>query len=172
MSREAAGRKSAAQRTHRIDGVADRVHSAAIHLLRRLRREDDASGLSAPRLSALSVVVFAGPLTLGALATVEQVRPPTMTRLVGALARDGLVRRRADPGDARRAIVEATARGRSLIAEGRERRIALLAGRLATLTAEELATLERAAELLERAAGAGDDGPSAGGSLRLGRGRR
>src|SRR5688500_6771107 len=172
MPREATGRKSSAEGARRIDRVADRVHSAAIHLLRRLRREDDASGLSAPRLSALSVVVFGGPLTLGALATAEQVRPPTMTRLVAALERDGLVRRRVDPGDARRAVVEATARGRSLIAEGRARRIGLLAGRLAALTPEELATLEQAAELLERVAGAAGDRPAAGGSLRLGRGRR
>jgi hypothetical protein len=68
------------------DRVADRVHSAAIHLLRRLRREDDRWGLSAPRLSALSVLVFGGrALTLGELAAAEQVRPPTMTRLVSAL---------------------------------------------------------------------------------------
>ncbi|MDQ3996553.1 MAG: hypothetical protein M3303_05995, partial [Gemmatimonadota bacterium] len=65
--------------------LADRLHSAAIHLLRRLRREDARTGLSGPRLSALSVVVFAGPLTLGELAAAEQVRPPTMTRLVRAL---------------------------------------------------------------------------------------
>ena len=77
--------------------VADRLHSAAIHLLRSLRREDDAVGLSAPRLSALSVVVFAGPITLGALAAAEQVRPPTMTRLVQALEAEGLVERLAAP---------------------------------------------------------------------------
>src|SRR5229473_2111765 len=76
--------------------TADRLHSAAIHLLRRLRRQDDASGLTAPRLSALSVIVFSGPLTLGALATAEQVRPPTMTRLVAALEEAGLVVR--EPG--------------------------------------------------------------------------
>jgi hypothetical protein len=71
--------------------TADRLHSAAIHLLRRLRREDAKSGLSAPRLSALSVLVFGGPLTLGELANAEQVRPPTMTRLVTALEADGRV---------------------------------------------------------------------------------
>ncbi len=56
--------------------VADRLHSAAIHLLRRLRRTDEATGLSPARLSALSVVVYAGPRTLGELAGIEQVRPP------------------------------------------------------------------------------------------------
>ncbi|HJU65574.1 MAG TPA: MarR family transcriptional regulator, partial [Gemmatimonadaceae bacterium] len=81
--------------------IADRVHSAAIHLLRRLRKEDTKTGLSAPRLSALSVVVFGGPLTLGALAAAEQVRPPTMTRLVTALEKRGLVTREPDPDDGR-----------------------------------------------------------------------
>src|SRR5215208_7560323 len=86
-------RKTAAEKT---SDLADRLHSAAIHLLRRLRREDDASGLAAPKLSALSVVVHAGPLTLGALAAAEQVRPPTMTRIVAALEAEGLVTREAD----------------------------------------------------------------------------
>src|SRR5665811_244600 len=75
------------------DGVADRVHSAAIHLLRALRKQDDKWGLSAPRLSALSVVVFSGRITLGGLARAEQVRPPTMTRLVRALELQKLVTR-------------------------------------------------------------------------------
>src|SRR6476646_4707632 len=71
--------------------LADRLHSVAIHILRRLRREDDASGLPAPQLSALSVIVFGGPITLGALAAAEQVRPPTITRLVATLEDAGLV---------------------------------------------------------------------------------
>src|SRR3954468_14349028 len=91
--------------------VADRLHSAAIHLLRRLRTEDTASGLTAPRLSALSVIVFGGPLTLGALAAAEQVRPPTMTRLVAALEQAGLVARELDPDDRRHVLLRATAEG-------------------------------------------------------------
>jgi DNA-binding MarR family transcriptional regulator len=71
--------------------IADHLHSAAIHLLRKLRKEDEGSGLNAPRLSALSVIVFAGPITLGDLAAAEQVRPPTMTRIVNALEQQGLV---------------------------------------------------------------------------------
>ena len=132
--------------------VADGVHSAAIHLLRWLRREDDRSGLSAPRLSALSVVVFAGPVTLGELAAAEQVRPPTMTRLVQALEADGLVARQADPRDARVTRLRATPKGRRLLAEGRARRVAALERRLAALGAEERATLERAAAIIERIA--------------------
>src|ERR1700722_9209081 len=91
--------------------IADRIHSAAIHLLRKLRREDDASGFSAPRLSALSVVVFAGPVSLGELAAAEQVRPPTMTRIVDALARQGLVTRRKNARDGRSIQIAATVEG-------------------------------------------------------------
>lgn len=130
--------------------VADRLHSAAIHLLRRLRQEDAGSGLSAPRLSALSVIVFAGPLTLGELAEAEQVRPPTISRLVKQLESDGLVERLPDPRDGRVQRVRATGRGRALLQEGRTRRIATLTGDLAALPPGELVTLARAADLLER----------------------
>jgi len=130
--------------------VADRLHSAAIHLLRRLRREDDASGLSAPRLSALSVVVFAGPTTLGALAEAEQVRPPTMTRVVQSLERDGLVTREPVADDARVVLIRATPRGSKLFGAGRTRRVKRLATDLAALAPAELTLLSRAAGLLER----------------------
>ena len=90
--------------------TADRLHSAAIHLLRRLRTEDSASGLSAPRLSALSVVIVGGPITLGALAAAEQVRPPTITRLVRELEREGLVELVPDPEDGRVRRVRASVR--------------------------------------------------------------
>ncbi|MFN8636567.1 MAG: MarR family transcriptional regulator [Chloroflexota bacterium] len=130
--------------------VADRLHSAAIHLLRRLRVEDAASGLTAPRLSALSVIVFGGPLTLGALAAAEQVRPPTMTRLVAALERDGLVTRETDLTDRRQILLSATSAGRQLLEEGRVRRTASLTKRLAALPAADLRVLARAAALLER----------------------
>lgn len=129
--------------------VADRLHSAAIHLLRRLRAEDAASGLTAPRLSALSVIVFAGPLSLGELAEAEQVRPPTISRLVRELESEGLVRRGPDPEDRRVQRVRATARGRRLLEAGRARRVAALAADLAALPARELAALARAADLLE-----------------------
>src|SRR5690242_18729709 len=81
--------------------VADRLHSAAIHLLRRVRREDAGAGLSAPQLSALSVLVFRGSLTLGELAHAEQVRPPTITRIVADLEAAGLATRAARESDRR-----------------------------------------------------------------------
>lgn len=133
--------------------LADRLHSAAIHLLRRLRREDAASGLPAPRLSALSVIVFRGPMTLSDLAAAEQVRPPTMTRVVAALEADGLVARETDPTDRRIAHVRATPKGARVLEEGRLRRVEALAREVAALGDRDAATLARATDLLERIVG-------------------
>ena len=129
--------------------VAEKLHSAAIHLLRRLRRQDVATGQTAPRLSALSVIVYGGPLTLGALAAAEQVRPPTMTRIVAALEADGLVQRAPSTEDRRVTLVRATPAGETLLHEGRRRRTAQLAAQLAALPARDRATLARAVDLLE-----------------------
>jgi len=129
--------------------VADRLHSAAIHLLRGLRVEDKAIGLSGPRASALSVIVFRGPIAMGALAEAEQVRPPTITRLVAGLEREGLVRRVTDRTDARVQLVAATAAGRGLLNKGRARRVERLTGGMARLSAEDQQVLARAAELME-----------------------
>ena len=136
-------------RADEAEHLADGLHSAAIHLLRRLRREDTKTGLSAPRLSALSVVVFAGPLTLGALAAAEQVRPPTMTRLVTALADEGLVVREPDASDGRLTRIRATPRGRTLLFQGRARRVAALTAEVRALGPAERADLERAVTVLQ-----------------------
>src|SRR5262245_21904262 len=132
--------------------LATRLHSAAIHLLRRLRVEDVASGLSGPRASALSVVVFGGPITLGDLARAEQVRPPTMSRLVSGLVRAGLVESEQDPGDRRVQRIRATAKGRSLLLAGRARRVRRLSRDLERLSPDEFATLAAALETIERVA--------------------
>ena len=131
------------------DEVADRLHSAAIHLLRRAAEEDRGVGLSRARLSALSVVVFRGPLTLGELAAAEGVRSATMTGIVNGLERDGLVRRRPHGRDRRSVNIESTAAGRRLLQQARGRRIERVARRLDDLTAEELDLLRRAARLLD-----------------------
>jgi DNA-binding MarR family transcriptional regulator len=133
-----------------VGRVADRLHSAAIHLLRRLRVEDEALGISAPRLSVLSVLVFAGPRRIGELARIEQVEPPTMTRLVDGLARDGLVLREPDPDDARAVRVRATSTGARTLRRGRARRVEALRTRLAGLSPTELAALGEGVEVLER----------------------
>jgi len=129
--------------------VADRLHSAAIHLLRRLRRQDKASGEGPARLSALSVLVFGGPMTLGQLAATEQVRPPTMTRIVDALERSGLVRRVTDTADARRIRLHATAEGARLLQKARQRRIEYLTQGLEILRPSDLEQLRNAVAILE-----------------------
>src|SRR3954471_4714380 len=128
--------------------VADRLHSAAVHLLRRLRRVDDAMGLTPARASALSVLVFGGrPVTLGALARAEQVSAPTVTRLIVGMERDGLVRRDADEHDGRVVWLHATGKGAKLLHAGRRRRVAALEADLSRLTASERETLDTATGL-------------------------
>ena len=129
--------------------LADRLHSAAIHLLRRLRIEDEASGLTGPQLSALSVIVFGGPITMGDLAQAEQVRPPTISRLVQGLEADGLVERRRDVDDARVQRLTATVKGRRILRQGRERRVARLSAQIAELPSAERGALEGAVVVLE-----------------------
>jgi DNA-binding MarR family transcriptional regulator len=131
--------------------VADRLHSAAIHLLRRVRRVDEATGLTAARLSALSVLVFGGPTTIGDLARMEQVSAPTISRLVAGLERDGLVLRESDDRDARVVRLRATDRGHVILARGREQRVAELVRVLDRLSASDLATLASAASVIEHA---------------------
>ena len=129
--------------------VADLLNSSAIHVLRRAREEDKASGLSPARLSALSVVVFRGPLPLGELAAAEGVRPATMTGIVNGLERDGLARRRPHGADGRSVLIDATAGGKRLLARARARRIDGIAERLGDLSADQLAVLWEAGRLLE-----------------------
>lgn len=131
--------------------LADQLHSSAIHLLRRVRKQDVATGEGPARLSALSVLVFGGAKTLGELAAAEQVKPPTMSRIVAGLARSRLVTIREDPKDARRMRIRATAKGQSLLQKGRRMCVAYLASQLEKLTPEELETLGQAVELLRRA---------------------
>jgi DNA-binding MarR family transcriptional regulator len=130
--------------------IADRLHSAAIHLLRRVRKQDILTGEGPARLSALSVLVFGGPKTLGELAAAEQVKPPTMSRIVGGLARSHLVEITKDPQDARRVRIRATVRGTQLLQKGRELRIAYLAAHLDRLPPEERVKLGEAVEVLKR----------------------
>ena len=131
-----------------VADVADRLHSAAIHLLRYLRRADAQTGLTAARASVLSVVVFGGPTTIGDLATAEQVSAPTMTKLITSLEGEGLVRRVADERDRRVVRVHATPQAARILRRGRAARVHVLADQLRTLNATELATLGRAADVL------------------------
>jgi DNA-binding MarR family transcriptional regulator len=133
-----------------LPDLAQQLHSVAIHLLRRLRRSDDRMGLSGPRAAALSVLVFAGPVSLAQLAKAEQVKPPTMARLVDALEAAGLARREADKSDLRAVRIHATAKGRKLLLEGRARRLNQLTRMLEGATASERAALSTAVSTLQR----------------------
>ena len=130
--------------------LADRLHSAAIHLLRQVRKRDTESGEGPARLSALSVLVFGGPMTLGQLARAEQVKPPTMTRIVTGLEKSGLAERKADADDARRIRIRATGKGMRLLQQARKRRIHDLAVSLEKLTQEQLRQLEAGIDVIER----------------------
>ena len=129
--------------------TADRLHSAAIHLLRRLRVRDRESGVGPAQLSALSVLVFGGPRSLGELADAEQVRPPTMSRIVAGLERAGLVKRRRTE-DGRRVRLEASAKGRKILEEGRNRRVESLAKALSALTEKEQQKLGELVDILQQ----------------------
>lgn len=129
--------------------VANQIHSVAIHLLRRLRCEDGSSGLNAPRLSALSVIVLGGAVTLGDLAAAEQVRPPTMTRIVNALEELGLVTKEKSSSDGRSIHLSATTAGRRLLLAGRERRVRALAAQVESLNPDEQEILQAASGILQ-----------------------
>jgi len=129
--------------------VADRLHSAAIHLLRRVRRSDAQTGVPAAQLSALSVLM-GGPKTLGELASAEQVRPPTMSKLVTEMVSAGLLRRTGDPEDARVVRVDMTTKGRRLLAKGRELRIADIERRLRAQGPQGVAAVAGAVDVIER----------------------
>lgn len=134
------------------DEIADKLHSAAVHLLRRLRRVDPAMGLSPAAASVLSVIVFGRPLTLGELAAAEQIRPPSLTPIVRELEAQGLVKRQRDAKDRRVVQIQATAKGRRILQQGRGRRVAMLADWLKRFNQAELAALDRCAEMIERLA--------------------
>jgi DNA-binding MarR family transcriptional regulator len=132
--------------------VANRLHSAAIHLLRRARRTDPLTGISPAQLSALSVLM-SGPKTLGELAAAEQVRPPTMSRLVSEMERAGVARKVTDRVDARVVRVHATPKGLRALARGRAMRIAAIEGLIQQLKADDLMNVERAVGTIERLLG-------------------
>ena len=129
--------------------IANRLNSAAIHLLRRISRDDGADGVTGARLSALSVLVYGGPQTVSTLARREGVATPTMTRIVDALVRDGIVTRTPVEADRRQVRLAATEDGRTLMERGRARRIERLAGEVGALRPKQLKALERALEILE-----------------------
>ena len=131
-----------------VVGLANELHSVAIHLLRQLRTEDRASGIGPAQLSALSVLVFGGSMSLKQLAAIEQVKPPTMVRIVRGLVEQRLATRRADRNDARKLHISATARGRTALQRARMRRVEALARLLGEKSARERTEIARAVRIL------------------------
>ena len=132
--------------------LAELIHSTAIRLLRSVRQADEASGLTASRLSALSMIVFSGKIALGDLAKAEQVRPPTMTRIVNALERLQLIVRSPNPADGRLIHITATNKGKRELLKGRARRVQLIAKGIQGLTAAERKKLSDALEVIQKLA--------------------
>ena len=132
------------------EALAELLHSTAIRLLRSVRRVDQSSGLTAPRLSALSVIVFNGPIALGKLAEAEQVRPPTMTRIVNALQQQELVVKAQDPGDGRAIRIAATTKGERVLIRGRARRVQFLTGQIRHLKKVEQENLSAALVTIQK----------------------
>jgi len=133
-----------------IEDIGRSLHSSAIHLLRRVRTQDEALGVGPAQLSALSVVVFAGPISLNDLAKAELVKPPTMSRIIDALVKEGLVKRDVNKTDRRAIVISATARGTSLMHEGRSRREQLLVELLKPLKKSDLECLKKSVEIISK----------------------
>lgn len=133
--------------------LADALHSAAIHLLRRVRSVDRASGVGPAQLSALSVLVFGGRMSLGDLAAAEQVRSPTMVRIVQALNEEGLATAKPDKQDRRKIVISASARGRKLMLRARKRRVRALAALIATISKNQQDQLREALTVLRELLG-------------------
>jgi DNA-binding MarR family transcriptional regulator len=134
--------------------TAAQLNSGAIHLLRGLRRVDEAAGLTPARLSALSVLVFGGPCTLGRLAEIEDVAGPTMTRIVDGLSDLGLAERSTHPLSGRAVLISATPPGTELMQAAAQRRHRAIDAAMARLSARDRAALNRAAPALVRLAAA------------------
>jgi DNA-binding MarR family transcriptional regulator len=131
--------------------LGSQLRLAILRLSRRLRQQA-VGEITASQLSALSAVAKRGEVTLGELAAIEQIAPPSMTRIAARLEEQGLLERRTDASDRRVARVVASPAGEALLAETRTRRDAFLAARLRNLTAEERSILAKAVPLLERLA--------------------
>jgi DNA-binding MarR family transcriptional regulator len=128
--------------------LAARLRLSVTRTARRLRQEADAD-LTPSQVAALAAIERHGPLTPSELATAERIQRPTVTRVAANLEERGLVQRTGDPRDGRVSLLTATDEGRALLEQMRSRKNAYLAQRMADLPPEDLAALERAADVLE-----------------------
>jgi len=130
---------------------AARLRMAIVRTSRRLRQEAAGAGaeLTPTAVSALATVERHGPLTPSELADIERIKRPTATRILRVLVEGGLVDRAPDPADGRSALVSVNSSGRERLRRLRGRKNAYLARRMRNLPADDLRTLDRAAEILE-----------------------
>jgi DNA-binding MarR family transcriptional regulator len=142
---------ASAKNTPLTDSAA-RLRMAIVRTARRLRQEaaSETGGLTPTSTAALATIERHGPLTPSEVAEIERVKRPTVTRTLGSLEREGLVERTADPADGRSTLVSVNAAGRERLRRLRGRKNAYLARRMRGLSGDEVETLERAAEILER----------------------
>lgn len=135
--------------------LASRLRIAVARLSRKLRQQaaEEHGEVTASQLAALASIERLGPISLGELASIEQVQPPSMTRILGRLEELGLASRQVDPEDRRVARATVTETGRRFLARSRTRKDAYLSGRIDGLNAEERHELTRALEILERLLG-------------------
>jgi DNA-binding MarR family transcriptional regulator len=140
---------TATKSTESLTRSAARLRLAITRTARRLRQEA-AGELTPTSGAALATVERHGPLTPSELAEIERIKRPSATRSLRCLEEAGLVQRTPDPSDGRSALVSITAAGRERLRSLRGRKNAYLAKRMRALPDEDLATLERAAEILER----------------------
>lgn len=129
--------------------LAARLRLVVTRTARRLRQEANAD-ITPSLMAGLATVDRHGPLTPSELAEIERIKRPTATRVAARLEDEGLVARAGDPGDGRVTLLSVTDAGRALLTRSRSRKNAYLASRMETLSAEDLAALERAADVLER----------------------
>jgi DNA-binding MarR family transcriptional regulator len=147
-----------------LHATANGLHSAALRLLRHARTADSGMDLDGPRASALSVLVFAGPMPIGRLAALERVTAPAVTKVVGALEAAGLVERVRSEADRRVVLVRATARGRAVLERGRAARVRVVAALLDGMSEPDRRTIDRAVSLIAHRLASGTGGPRRAGT--------
>lgn len=129
---------------------ANALHSLSIHLLRRARMADKDTGLSPERLSLLSVLTYAGPQSAKALAQIEGVSPPAISRIINALEAAGLVKKTRNSADARGIVIHATAKGKKLVENGRRMRLHLIAAEIGKLSRADQKKLGEIGDILDK----------------------
>ena len=132
-----------------VDEQAARLRLAITRTARRLR-QTAGSDFGPSAVASLASIERLGPLTPSELAEAEGIKRPTATRIITRLQEEGMVERSADPADGRCALISISPAGAALLDELRRRKTAYLARNLRELPASDLATLEQAAEILER----------------------